>query len=184
MEHVKHKLCSLARGLTDVPLVVTGGSGFLGRSIVEILEETGIRNGFVLDNRPIPDSVARHSRPLQNIGFIQADLTDPAELQRILPKLPPKFALVHMASKVSTHAEIDAEGITAVDVEVGMASNLLSLFGERLAHLCFVSSVEVFGKLQILPADELHAVAPCTTYGLAKLAAEHLFKVAAKSHVR
>ena len=72
-------------------VVVTGGSGFLGHHIVDLLTSRGSCSHITsLDIRP-------DSNPVANVGFEKADITDYATLLPLFERLRPD-AVIHTAS--------------------------------------------------------------------------------------
>lgn len=172
------QLRELARKLASVPLVVTGGGGFLGLSLLMELEQAGISCDVLELHAPKPEIVAQVK--LERARFHSVDLTKKEELLRIAPLLPQRFVLLHMASLVSTRSEIDDAAVRQIDCEAAMANNLVEVFDRRIAYLCFTSSIEAFGPLVRLPADEDHPEHPDRIYGLNKLLVEQLFLAASR----
>lgn len=136
-----------ARPLT---VLVTGGAGFVGSRVVELLSET-------TDHRVIALDVAQNARSeeisrLPNVEFHAADLRDVDALDPIVGEAD---AIVHLAA-VRTQAAA-ARPKDAHDVNVGTTYDLLTL-ATRHGHSRFV-----FGSTNTLygPYDDPDA-APCS----------------------
>lgn len=157
---------TLARRLQGVPLVVTGGSGFVGLGILAALSEVGIR-AQVLDRVPPPAGV-----PFEH-DFLPVDLTDRAALLELRAQLPPRFVLVHTVARITTGELLDAEGVRELGQAYDLTATLLEVMGDRLAMIVFLSSVDVYGSTGEVLSERL-PYAPERVYGLGKWLAEEL----------
>jgi UDP-glucose 4-epimerase len=155
--------------------VIIGGTGFIGRNLVEAL----IRQGDsvrVICRRPLaPDS----PRSAQGVQCIVGDYGDPEVLAAALPGATRVFHLASTTQPQSSNNDM------AFDIE----SNLLP--SVRLAAACvqlklrlvFVSSGgTVYGVARDLPIREDHPTDPLCSYGIVKLAAEKYFHLHESLH--
>lgn len=182
MQRARAALAQLAADLADVPVVLTGGNGFVGIALVDALRLARRAPLHVLDLHPLKPELAAHvDRGGASFHFHRADLTDPASVHALTRELPKRFALVHSASLVSTRQAIDSDAVRELDVSAAMASTLLDTFATRIAALCFISSIDVYGKLERLPLDESSAYAPNRIYGVGKVVAEALLRSGART---
>jgi nucleoside-diphosphate-sugar epimerase len=170
--------------MTSKKLVVTGGSGLAGRSIVSYLAEQGyeIRN---VDLMPTPGQGIVSTDPqltdwgwTEKAGFVRylyADLTD---LGNTIEILEGAEAVIHLAA-------IARPGLRTV--EVTFKENMESSFNVfraaallKLRRVVWSSSETVLGlpltpqKLRYAPIDEAHPVAPESAYALSKVLTEEM----------
>ncbi len=146
------------------PVLVTGGRGFIGRAVIELLQRSGY--GVVsLDAAPPTSSPSRHE--------VACDLTDANELQRVFAT-EQVGGIIHLAAILPTAAQLEPARATRVNVEGSL--HLLEMaqrFGVR--RIVLGSSLSVYGTC---PADqvvsETDRAAPEDLYGAAKLYVEHL----------
>ncbi len=164
---------ALAVELARVPLVVTGGSGFVGLALLAILGEAGVAVD-VLD-LATPERVLPHFEPLRLHRYHCVDLTSGEQLDRAGASLPERLALIHLASSISTNRALDASGVRELEIQLSTAHRLLEAFHGRLAAIVFGSSISVFGPLKNVRCDEFTPARPDEIYGLGKLAAEEVF---------
>lgn len=103
-------------------VLITGGCGFLGRAIVDAFLEQYPTHLYTILGLS-PPLLSR-----QNVGFIQADIRDPAAVERALSASRPD-AVVHAAGIVPTgqsrYSQREREHVFAVNVEG--TRNLLSV---------------------------------------------------------
>jgi UDP-glucose 4-epimerase len=170
---------ALAQEFKDVPIVITGGSGFLGLSLVKLLLEAKADSVFVLDRR-IPKPEIQKYLDWNSIRFLQVDLTDRAAMRALTVELPPRFVLVHAASLISTQLELDQSAVQEIDVAAQMVLNLIESLGPALASVTFISSVEVFGTPTNLLVTDEHALILDSIYGVGKLVSEDLLQSGAR----
>ena len=149
-------------------ILLTGCSGYIGRTIAPYLKQRGF-SVIGLDRKPYP-------HPLHSIdGFIQGDLRD----ETVLTGIPNDIDLLcHLA------AAKDDWGLSAkeyFDDNVTATRTLLHIAGQTgIRNWLFFSTVGVIGP-SISPLDEAAPVAPVTPYGESKAEAEELFRQFAKT---
>ncbi len=160
-------------------VLVTGGAGFIGSHLVERLLADG-RRVVALDNfDPFYDPAAKR-RNLRSalehkaFGLVEADIRNPASLDRVLGS-EPFAAVVHLAARAGVRPSIqDPEGYTDVNV-TGTARVLEACRRHRVPRLLFGSSSSVYGNNPKVPFAETDAVDhPVSPYAATKKAAELL----------
>jgi nucleoside-diphosphate-sugar epimerase len=145
-------------------VVVTGGSGLVGRRIVTLLAREHDVVNFDLREPP------EHAAP-----YVRGDILETAALLRALDGAD---VVVHAAAlpgpSFGTEAEIQRVNVTGTETvaEAAIAS--------RVPRIVHISSDAVLGfvfsggrtKPLYLPVDEAHPLSPVEPYGRSKLAAE------------
>jgi UDP-glucose 4-epimerase len=168
-----------ARGKGSV--LVTGGRGFIGRSVGKLLQREGYRV-LALD-LPHPGASAEAPLRAQKVSSreVSCDISDPIQLQSIFES-EPIGAVIHLAAVLPTAAQRDP--LRATQVNVGGSLNLLELsrqFGVR--RVVFGSSLSIYGTWPIdEQVSETHRAAPEDLYGAAKLYVERLGEVYANCY--
>ncbi|MGB5036619.1 MAG: NAD-dependent epimerase/dehydratase family protein [Blastocatellia bacterium] len=151
-------------------VLVTGGAGFLGSHVVEMLEEAG-HEPVVLDDL----SSGRRERVAARIPFIEADVRDVVRLERHLEECRPD-TLVHLAARHFGVRESHVDA-SAFDVNVsGSQSVVTAAKVAGISHVVVASSAAVYGELCGEIADESHPMQPLTPNGAAKLAVEEFLQ--------
>ena len=144
-------------------VVVTGGSGLLGASVVRTLLERG-HDVVSLDRRPAADNGT------------ETKVVDIADLERLTAALSGADAVVHAASLVDLHLGTPKE-LDLVNVE-GTRNVIAACRAAGVGRLCYVSSAEVItGSEPLRGATEADAPYPrphLTHYGATKELAERM----------
>jgi nucleoside-diphosphate-sugar epimerase len=139
--------------------LVTGGTGFVGRSLVGKLVAGG-QSVRILSRR---GNSWEHS----NVSMCRGDLTSQKDLKAAIKGCK---AVFHCAAE-----KIDEDMMTAVNVTA--TRNLLELSRDmRIRYFCHLSSVGVIGRTRLKLVDESAACNPMNEYEATKLAAEEIVR--------
>ncbi len=147
-------------------ICVTGGAGFIGSHVVDLL----IDNGYQV---VVIDDLSSGS--LDNLNpraeFYQMDIRSP-EVQELLRRIKPK-AICHLAAQVSVRLSVaDPELDAAINI-LGSLNLLQAALKAGVQKLIFASTGgAIYGEQDYFPADEEHPLRPVCPYGVAKLAVE------------
>ncbi len=170
--------------MTSKKIVVTGGSGLAGRSIITYLSEMGyeIRN---VDLAPTPGQGIVATDPqltdwgwTDKAGFVRYLYADLSDLGNTIEILEGAEAVIHLAA-------IARPGLRTVGVT--FKTNMDSSFNVfraagllKLKRVVWSSSETVLGlpltpeKLKYAPIDEAHPLAPESAYALSKTLTEEM----------
>lgn len=155
-------------------VLVTGGAGFIGSSIVRlVLQQTGA-SVVVLD-----DLSSGHRSNLDGMAatFVEGDVCDQASVREAMEGCDTVF---HLAASVGNTRSIENP---VRDSEINVLGTLRVLEAARHAgagKIVYSSSAGIFGELKTLPIREDHPIDPDTPYGASKLAGEKLCLAYAK----
>ncbi len=166
--------------LWGAPVLVTGGTGFLGTFVVPELVRAGCRVTVVGDPGR-GDLLAELIRG-GDVRFVQeADWWRPTVARRVARLAAGAEHLVHLAYVPVPPGRGTPTGQAHHETRVNLAgtTELLLALGDRLGHVILRSSVEVFGRTPPLPIDEATRPTPDDAYGAAKLALEDQLRVTA-----
>lgn len=150
--------------------LITGGAGFVGSHLADLLLEKGARRVAVLD--PVNDPVnLRHLKNEPRFVFIQGDLRDRARLASWLTGIDGIF---HMATLPLGPCTENPE--LAIEVNVAGANRLFLAAAEAgVKKIVYSSASSVYGDtLEVM--DETHSFNCQTVYGITKLCAEYLLR--------
>lgn len=148
-------------------VLVTGGAGFIGSHVVDLLIEHG-HEVVVVDNL----STGRVENLNPKARFYHLDVSDP-NLERVFAREKPD-CVNHHAAQASVPFSL-AEPVKDAQINILGSINLLAL-SQRFSVSKFIyvsSGGACYGEPQYLPVDEAHPVNPLSPYGASKHAFEH-----------
>ncbi len=155
-------------------VLVTGGAGFIGSHVADMLVEEGHRVD-VMDNLSagrreyVPEGATLHVLDVRSEAA--ADLVRDQSYD----------GLVHHAAQIDVRASVENPTQDA-DVNVIGLLNLMEA-GRRsgLRNVVFASTGgAIYGEPEYTPQDETHPERPVSPYGVAKLSAEHYLQYYAR----
>jgi UDP-glucose 4-epimerase len=154
-------------------VLVTGGAGFVGSSLVPALLGKGY-HVIVVDH--LSTSRFQHLKPFQsldNFEFIQIDLLDTNKLKRVVKECD---LIYHLAASVDVRKGM-------FDMEVDFLNNIVATrnvlesmrSNDKCKKIIFTSSSVVYGEPSTVPTPENYGpLKPISLYGASKLACEAL----------
>lgn len=160
--------------LSGKRVLVTGGAGFVGSHLVDLLLEAGCERVVVVDNM-VRGRVANLAGAIrsQRVDLVHGDIRDAELMRRLVPGADIVF---HQAALRITHCA--AEPDQAMQVMVDATFRLLQLCVEhRVQKVVFASSASVYGMADAFPTTEAHnPYQNRTLYGAAKTFGEGLLR--------
>jgi UDP-glucose 4-epimerase len=160
----------VAGDLNGQRILVTGGSGFIGRHAVRELSDAGA-HVRVVDLQPHPDP---------GVEIVLGDLADPAVLGSALEG--GIDAVVHLAAVTSVLRSLEHPDLT---YRTNVAATYGLLEGARAAGvraLVFASTNAVTGPMESPAITELARLRPLTPYGSTKAAGEMMMSAYTASY--
>jgi UDP-glucose 4-epimerase len=156
-------------------VLVTGGAGFIGSHIVDLLVEKGC-NVSVADNL----STGRAENINPGANFYNIDVRDPG-LKEVIARERPT-AVIHLAAQVDVQCSLQDPHTDAEINILGTVNLLDACAGCGIGKVVYASSAAVYGSPMYLPVDERHPVAPQSPYGLSKYTAEQYLRLYRDMH--
>ena len=159
------------RAVSPPRVLVTGGSGFIGRRVVRALLDEGAEV-TVADKRPFPGFGAGGGDSGNDVRTVIGDLCDPSVV--VAAVAPGTDVIVHLAALTRVLASVEDPAATH-RVNVDVTAALLEQARLRdVTTFLFASTNAVTGNVGHGVIDERVPLRPLTPYGATKAAAEML----------
>jgi len=154
----------------DCRVLVTGGAGFIGSHLVDLLVAKGLRV-TVLDNfrNGRRENLAEAGRT-GRLRVIEGDITDAPTCRTVMAGgVDSVFHLACLGVRHSLHDPLENHHVNAL----GSLQVLTAARQAGVGRFIYVSTSEVYGAATAFPLTEAVATWPTTVYGASKLAGEH-----------
>ena len=147
-------------------VLVTGGAGFIGSSLVRKL--LGMHYSItVLDD--LSTGLKENLPRSRKIRLIEGDVRDFDLVSKVIKSHP---RVVHLAAQAFIPFSYQMPLQVAEMNAIGSINILKACLDSKVKRLVHISSSEVYGPAQYVPMNEKHPLRPCSTYSVAKLAAD------------
>jgi UDP-glucose 4-epimerase len=154
-------------------VVVTGGAGFIGSTLVKKLVDEG-RDVVVIDNL---SSGSRDNIP-DEADFYNINLNSTKEVEKVLENVDRVY---HLAANADVKVQNEDRDKDINEGIIATRSLLEAMYSAGVKDLVFTSSSTVYGEDVEVPTPETYGVMePISLYGSAKLSAEAI--ISAYSH--
>ena len=160
---------------SSVPILVTGGAGYVGAHVCKALAASGYLP-IVFDNLVHGHTAAVKWGPLE-VG----DLADRAALDGVIARHQPK-AVMHFAAFTYVGESVVDPGKYYRNNVVGTLTLLEAMRDHAIDRLVFSSTAATYGTPDTVPIQESAPKRPINPYGHSKLAAEQMIADFAKAH--
>jgi UDP-glucose 4-epimerase len=153
-------------------IIITGGTGFIGRHLVDRLLTDTSSSIVLISNGP---EYMKFTQPQQSmpLAHYTADIRDREAITRIFRNERADFC-IHLAAKISVADSIRNPDET-MDINVKGTLNVLdACYNSRVNNFVFASSAAVYGDVKELPISENQTLRPLSPYGSSKMHAEEL----------
>jgi len=162
--------------LKNRKILVTGGAGFIGSTIVDRLSPEN--EVTVIDNLST-GLLSNLAKSRDRITFIEGDILDRALVEDIVARVEFVF---HLAASVGVVKSIE-DPFLDMEVNIRGTLNLLeACLGSNIERFVYTSSAVVYGEPKYLPIDERHPLSPESPYGISKSAAEKYVSIFCNIH--
>ncbi|WP_026758710.1 UDP-glucose 4-epimerase GalE [Sediminimonas qiaohouensis] len=155
--------------MSDTPVIVTGGAGFIGSHACKCLAEAGYLP-VTIDNLSTGHADAVKWGPLERI-----DLRDRAAVEGVLRKYRAQDVMHFAASAYVGDSVIDPDFYYDNNVG-GMIALLSAMRAADAGRIVFSSSCATYGSPSTVPIHETAAQSPINPYGRTKLIGEMMVK--------
>jgi len=159
-------------------IFVTGGAGFVGRSLIKSLIEKN-HNVTIFDN--LSNSSENAIKPfLDKVDFVNGDITNYNDVSN---SIKGSDVIIHLAAKINVQESIKSESIRRVNVDG--TKNLLEACKEnKITDIIVASSAAVYGdcKDSKIHLAENSNTNPISSYGESKLEMEKIVRTHSEKH--
>jgi UDP-glucose 4-epimerase len=146
--------------------LVTGGAGFIGSNLVEMLLRDS-HEVVILDNV----SSGYRENLAADAAFVEADVRDAEAVRSAAEGCAVIF---HLAASVGNTRSIEHPVDDSTVNLIGTLNVLEAARANGISRVVLSSSAGIFGELKTLPIAEDHPQDPDSPYGVSKLAAEKM----------
>jgi UDP-glucose 4-epimerase len=150
-------------------VIITGGSGFIGRHLVKkLLTSKRCSVALVANTDNLVDRELQKTRPLTSYA---ADIRDREVISNIF-RDEEADTCIHLAAKISVLDSLKKPEET-MDINVKGTLNVLeACHNSGVNNFVFASSAAVYGDVKELPISENQTLRPLSPYGSSKMLAE------------
>ncbi len=166
--------------MTKVPVLVTGGAGYIGSHAVLALTDAGWPVA-VIDNLT---TGFRWAVP-EGVAFYQGDIADPALLARIFAEQGMSNglgAVMHFAGSIVVPDSVADPLGYYLNNTVKSRALLEAVVKAGVPHFIFSSTAAIYGVPEVSPVSEDVSQAPINPYGMSKLMTEAMLADTARVH--
>src|SRR6478609_9466243 len=162
--------------MTSLPVLVTGGAGYIGSHAVLALKDAGWSVCVVDDlstgtRRVVPDDVP----------FFEGDIADRAFVDRLLRERK-IGAIMHFAGSIVVPESVE-QPLKYYANNTLASHSLISAAAEAgVKHILFSSTAAVYGDAETVPVAEDDPKAPINPYGASKLMTERMLEDSSAAH--
>lgn len=158
-------------------VLVTGGAGFIGSHIVDLLIENNYRVVVVDDL-----SSGREENLNKDGQFYKLSITDKKGLDEIFQQERPDY-VSHQAAQISVYLSIRDTLFDAQTNILGSLNLLQCCVDYQVKGIAFASSGgTIYGEPEHFPVTEAHTFQPLSPYGISKVAVEHYLSFYQKNY--
>jgi len=156
-------------------IIITGGTGFIGRLLVKKILSKNPSSIALIANTSIFDKSQFLDKKVQcdSFTFHTVDIRDKKNILEIFQN-EKADTCIHLAAKISVSDSIKNSDET-MDINVNGTMNVLEACGNsKVNNFIFASSAAVYGDVTQLPISENAPLRPLSPYGKSKMLAEDL----------
>lgn len=162
--------------MSKVPVLVTGGAGYIGSHAVLALRDAGWTVAVI-------DNLSNGTREVvpQNVPFFEGDIADRALVDRIL-KEQRIGAIMHFAGSIVVPESVEKPLDYYRNNTLGTHSLLSAAVEAGVKHILFSSTAAVYGAPDHVPISEDALKQPINPYGASKLMTERMLEDASAAY--
>jgi UDP-glucose 4-epimerase len=162
--------------MSKVPVLVTGGAGYIGSHAVLALRDSGWSVAVI-------DDLSNGTRELVpgNVPFFEGDVADRALVDRILEEQG-IGAIMHFAGSIVVPESVEKPLDYYLNNTLATHSLLSAAVEAGVKHILFSSTAAVYGAPERVPVAEDDPKLPINPYGASKLMTERMLEDASAAY--
>src|SRR5688572_28337540 len=165
-----------ARGMTKVPVLVTGGAGYIGSHAVLALKDAGWSVTVI-------DDLSTGTREVvpQDVPFHQGDIADAKLVERVIAEHRIQ-AIMHFAGSIVVPESVEKPLEYYRNNTLASHALVSAAVAAGVRHILFSSTAAVYGEPERVPVDETVEKLPINPYGASKLMTERMLEDSAAAY--
>jgi len=162
--------------MSKIPVLVTGGAGYIGSHAVLALKDAGWPVA-VLDNL----STGTRSVVPDDVPFFEGNIADRAFVDGVLAGQG-IGAIMHFAGSIVVPESVEKPLDYYANNTLASHALISAAVAAGVKHILFSSTAAVYGAPESVPIDEKDTKAPINPYGASKLMTERMLEDAAAAY--
>ena len=162
--------------MPKMPVLVTGGAGYIGSHAVLALLDDGWPVAVI-------DNLSNGSREIVpvSVPFYEGSIADQALVERIFTEQR-IGAIMHFAGSIVVPESVEKPLDYYLNNTIASHSLISAAVASGVRHILFSSTAAVYGAPERVPVDEDDAKLPINPYGASKLMTERMLADASSAH--
>ena len=162
--------------MNKVPVLVTGGAGYIGSHAVLALKDAGWPVAVI-------DDLSNGTRAVvpDDVSFFEGNIADRALVGRILREQQ-IGAIMHFAGSIVVPESVEKPLDYYRNNTIASHSLISAAVAAGVGHILFSSTAAVYGEPTRVPIDEEDPREPINPYGASKLMTERMLEDASAAH--
>jgi UDP-glucose 4-epimerase len=162
--------------MNKVPVLVTGGAGYIGSHAVLALKDAGWPVAVI-------DDLSNGTREVvpDDVPFFEGNIADRALVSRILDEQR-IGAIMHFAGSIVVPESVEQPLKYYANNTLASHALISAAVEAGVKHILFSSTAAVYGAPKRVPIDEEDLKAPINPYGASKLMTERMLEDASAAH--
>jgi UDP-glucose 4-epimerase len=162
--------------MNKVPVLVTGGAGYIGSHAVLALKDSGWSVAVIDDL----SNGAREAVP-DDVQFYEGNIADRALVERIFREQGTQ-AIMHFAGSIVVPESVEQPLKYYANNTLASHSLISAAVAAGVKHILFSSTAAVYGAPERVPIDEEDPKIPINPYGASKLMTERMLADASAAY--
>ena len=162
--------------MSKVPVLVTGGAGYIGSHAVLALKDAGWPVAVI-------DNLSNGTRSVvpDDVPFFEGNIADRALVDRILAEQK-IGAVMHFAGSIVGPESVEKPLDYYANNTLASHALISAAVASGVKHILFSSTAAIYGAPESVPIDEGDAKLPINPYGASKLMTERMLEDAAAAY--